>query len=356
MNIKKNYINLSIIFLMILLICLLFIGITNDKKTLENNKKEAEEYNNKIYSDKKLKEEETNKLIQSLPVIQCWGDGLTAGIGGKDISYPKILSNLLNNKVKIINFGIGGETTTTIASRQGAINMMVNNITIPSNVTPVKINNTTDGIATNFNDRESFPLKQGDGYVNQCSISDIEGKLTMNQSAQDYNSVEYFFTRNVPGEEVVITEDTPIITNAMNEKFTNSILIIWIGTNGEYDDIQDYLNQIDNMIKYANTDQYIIIPKRNATSDIIDAFTEAYGNKVIDVEKYIITNGFTDSGLTATSKDQISIDNGTVPPQFLSDYIHYNSIGYRIIGKLVYEKILELNYFNDQQKQYIGIN
>lgn len=53
--------------------------------------------------------------------IICWGDSLTYGQGGNDVTYPLVLADMLNYEV--INYGIQGETAKQIAIRAGALTM-----------------------------------------------------------------------------------------------------------------------------------------------------------------------------------------------------------------------------------------
>ncbi|UKI37282.1 MAG: hypothetical protein L6V93_03600 [Clostridiales bacterium] len=60
------------------------------------------------------------KTYVSRPSVACWGDSITYGQGSGDVnkySYPAVLKDL--SGLNVINMGVGGETNTTIAARQG---------------------------------------------------------------------------------------------------------------------------------------------------------------------------------------------------------------------------------------------
>ena len=71
--------------------------------------------------------------------VNCYGDSLTFSYGGGEITYPGTLKGLLGSKYRVNNLGIGGETTITIAGRQGSIPMRVKAVTIPAKVNTIEI-------------------------------------------------------------------------------------------------------------------------------------------------------------------------------------------------------------------------
>ena len=83
-------------------------------------------------ADSDVQCEKVNAAIDEyLPGIVCWGDSLTAGVGGNGVTYPDVLSNLIKTNitgqygggklrdVEVINCGVGGESSVTIAGRSG---------------------------------------------------------------------------------------------------------------------------------------------------------------------------------------------------------------------------------------------
>ncbi|MFC7703158.1 hypothetical protein ACFQXB_02975 [Plastorhodobacter daqingensis] len=61
------------------------------------------------------------------PPVVAWGDSLTAGAGvtGAGRRYPAVASGLFTPPRTILNEGIGGQTSTQIAARQGAVPILV---------------------------------------------------------------------------------------------------------------------------------------------------------------------------------------------------------------------------------------
>lgn len=61
---------------------------------------------------------------------------------------------------------------------------------------------------------------------------------------------------------------------------------------------------------------------------------------------YLIENGLSDCGLSPTVEDLEAAAYGFVSVRLRSDWTHLNSWGYYSKGKAVYEKGVELGYWN----------
>lgn len=293
--------------------------------------------------------------INGNETISCWGDSLTLGVGVGDSyskAYPYVLFGLLNGR-KVINCGVGGENTITIASRQGGLPNIVQPFTIPSDSTKVKIN------LTDIYGNSAKILLQGgsaldpvtDQYIrtaqiNPCIINSITGTVT-------YENGNYYFSRSKKGSSVLVTRPVPLITHAMTD-LRDNINIIWIGTNGGFTTSSELIETIDIMIKYMRpiTKKYIVIGLHHLTSLVTDSFetieknmTTHFGLNYINERKYILNYGLSDAGITPTPEDKAAISQGKVPPSLLYDSVHYNAKGYAIIANLVAERGKELGYW-----------
>ncbi len=140
--------------------------------------------------------------------VNCFGDSLTFSYGGGEITYPGTLKDLLGSKYRVNNLGIGGETTVTIAGRQGSIPMRVKAVTIPAKVNTVEIAFCGEG------EEVPKPLRQGEAGVNPCFLRGIKGTLSITQSTTTSEDVKWYFTRQDSGEEVHIEEGEEVITQA----------------------------------------------------------------------------------------------------------------------------------------------
>lgn len=336
--------------LLIIIVLVFFIGIYTDKKNSSSNQKMAEEYNQKMYEELFKKAENDRRIKESLPRIICWGDSLTAGVGGNGVTYPNVLADLI--KLKVINLGVGGEETKEIAIRQGAISVYTNELVIPKDIQDVEI-------SLYHEQGESVKLGiQGDSGLNPCEINGVVGEITYN-SADD----KMYFRRKTQGSEVTVENGTQLITEGMKNKNSNDILVIFTGSNDNIDvyNVQNIIDIQRQMIEYSGNEKYIIIgltskDYMSGIEDINNILMEEYGENFIDIKKYILENGLADVGIQATDQDKIDIENGKIPSSLRVDSIHGNSYFYRVVGQQVYNKIIQLGYINDEQKEYLGIN
>ena len=275
--------------------------------------------------------------------IVCWGDSLTAQGG-----WTTTLSQL--SGMTVHNGGTGGENARTIAARQGADVMLINNITIPSDTTPITLATYTEGgFDTEFGYKVK-PLLQGGVHVNPVSIGGVLGTLKWTGSNYSDTTGTWTFTRSSVGEEVVINRPTAIITAYDREKNNPHLMIIFMGTNGGFDNIDELVNMHKLMIDHSKSNHTVIL---GATwFDRIGDYEEyeskmrnAFGRYFISLRDYLNKYGLEDAGLTPTAEDITAINNGQVPPQLLSDGVHYTTACKEVIGNMLYKKCCDLKIF-----------
>ena len=281
-----------------------------------------------------MRDEEINSIF-------CWGDSLTAGAGGEGTTYPSVIAEKLADRgVNVYNMGVGGETAYTIAGRQGAIPMTVGAFTIPAGKETVKINFTNN----------VFPLLQVDQgqSINPCRINGVLGEISYQGLYFWEDGVsQYFFTRLEEGEETEVSENTPVITNA-SENYTGNTAVIFVGQNGPQN--PDELISIQKkMIEKNGTENYLIVGLTTSSeterSILETAMKNTYGDKYLNLREYMSSiDAFRDAGLTPREADLDSIMSGIVPKTFRADDVHFNRVGYRLIGNKIYDKLLELGY------------
>ena len=301
-----------------------------------------------------------NNIPKSNKNVVTIGDSLTGSF-----NYPSKLQELLGDSYNVLNYGIGGETSATIASRIGGMCMYVNNITIPSTTTPVIIGNSDDGIPTNDNRFNAKPLLQVsidglDGGVNPVIINGIEGTITYNSSDKNYS-----FTRVTSGEQLTINRPTMIITKAMRERKNDYVNVMWIGANGGYyvydpttwdikDNFRHLIGQYKALIKNGNMGNYIILglwlPSTNPTSTkekqlAEDELLRAFGRNFLNIRKYLVDYGLSDLGISPTQEDVTAISLGNIPPSLLRDTVHLTSQAFELVAQQVYKRGQELGYW-----------
>ena len=88
--------------------------------------------------------------------------------------------------------------------------------------------------------------------------------------------------------------------------------------------------------------------------DAVDsAMQQAFGDRYINLRKYLMEDGLRDAGLSATVQDNLTIAKGHVPDTFRSNTngADLNGVAYELLGKLVFERMDRLGYFEEVQEQ-----
>lgn len=272
--------------------------------------------------------------------IICWGDSLTGG-------WPTMLQDLVGESWTVFNAGVGGETVTSIAARQGAQVMLVNDITIPATTTPVLIASGNGGIPTSSGYGAHPMLQGGATTINPCTIAGISGNLTATFD-DGFTNRQYFFTRLEAGDAVSITRPTPIITYA-SENLRGGTAVLYVGCNaGGYDTPEELVHLIRQMVEYGGYDQYVVLAytKWRGTQELYapfdKAFSLAFGRHFLNHRAYLTEYGLDDAGLFETAQDTLDIAAGMVPVSLRADDVHFNDAAKAIIARLIKEKLEEL--------------
>lgn len=78
-----------------------------------------------------------------MPPVACWGDSLTAGAGvtGTGFRYPAVASALYAPARVMVNEGIGGQTSTQVAARQGGVPILTS---VTGGAIPIRLERVWD--------------------------------------------------------------------------------------------------------------------------------------------------------------------------------------------------------------------
>lgn len=300
-----------------------------------------------------LSDESTNKSIA------CWGDSLTWGQGASETTetYPAVLEKLTGNKV--YNMGVAGETAYTIAARQGAYDIVLaNDVTIPAQGSVEVMFTTAEGGII-------VPRSAEFGGWNPCTINGIEGQLKCEIDTNDWPRTvkKATFTRIGIGEASKAKAGDKIIPSANNVKA--DINVIFIGTNGGWDKNNEDVKPNDaqareNLIKIikdmlANTpnpDSYVVVGLTWNSYDwtaLNNDCRDAFGEKYLEIKSSLASERALEKvGITPSDADLNAISEGKIPKSLLlSDEVHFNSSGYRLIANMIYERLNELEYLYD---------
>lgn len=287
-------------------------------------------------------------INEDLPGIVVWGDSLTAGTGGNSVTYSLVLKNLIHhhvyNNIPVINMGVAGESSSTIAGRAGSIPFTVDSFTIPADTSKVEIQLTSsDGSAV-------APLRTGDRGLNPVTISGVKGIISIAQESSTSETFTYSFERLQGGEAVTVEANTVVETASLNE-FENYIPIISIGQNGGYETNQQLVDQIRSIVNMEKSNEkYLVlgITAGTAESQIqLESLMESvFGEKYVNLRELISSNGVQIAGITPTTEDLIAMESGSIPPSLLSDEVNLNAMGYEVIGRILFDRMQKLGYFD----------
>jgi hypothetical protein len=314
-----------------------------------------------IPDDYYTKNEIDTKMATSGDYITCWGDSLTAGGG-----WTERLAELSGRT--LYNAGTGGESARTIVARQGADIMITNNITIPETTTAILISSMVNGGIDTQEGYKATPLLQGgSNHVNPCKIGDVVGTLTW--TGANYSDVNgtWTFTRANIGDAVTIARPTAIRTNYDMNKNSPYLMVIFIGQNGGYTNIDDLIRQHRLMIEHSNSKYHIVLGLSSGSAADRSAYESAmnneFGRYFISLRQYLAhpiyengeivsCYGLADQGLspdpsfTYDGKTTLQeIAAGIVPHQILADSVHYTANTKLVIGNMLYKKCCELGIF-----------
>ncbi len=308
-------------------------------------------------------EEETNNIIRhTLPGIICWGDSLTEG---DKTNYPMVISELVKENIidafdvpyaletpRVENVGVSSEDSVTIAGRAGAIPYVTSEeIVIPKNVTAVELPfESADG-------KIVLPNRPGHTGLDTITIAGVTGNISM-KSDEATKKRTYYFTRMEEGEEVKVSAGTKIDTYA-SAHFLTYFPVVFIGTNDKPLDIKRLIKYQKAIINHytENKEKYIVVGIPTGTAKerakLEEAMEKEYGDKYINLREYMCTSGITDAnrlldaGITETARDKEMLAEGRMPASLMvSDEVHFNPYGYELTGRLIYNRMEQLGYFD----------
>ena len=336
-------------------------------------------------------EKDMQTVADYLPGIVCWGDSLTAGSSG-NVSYPSVLQKYIDTylcdiydfrstvenaqdysrldwdeytvSVPVVNMGSGQENSATILGRCGVTPYVVGaDFEIPGEVESVHISlKSADG-------KTVSPLTAGNAGVNPVTIAGVEGTITLESEGQGWGLTSYQFTRVEAGEPVSVTKGTEI-TTACADEYRDYVHIVWLGTYGDFTNSEKLVSDTRQLLsrQTSNPDRYLVLGPCTVRSDwsnadtstldaIDSAMLQAFGNHYINIRKYLMVDGLTDAGITASKEEKLVIQQGRVPTSFRSNAsgADLNGTAYKLIGKLVYERMESLGYF-DEIRQELGLD
>lgn len=147
----------------------------------------------------------------------------------------------------------------------------------------------------------------------------------------------------------------------------DDVLVIQMGDNGGWRDIDDLVSQYRRMIRASGSERYIIMTSTDDpddfdqiwgyTKDYIGlketpyekALKEAFGEHVFEARQYLIVNGLAINGITETYEDRLRARQGSISEKLRNeelDNTHLNAYGYRAMAWGIFELGAKLGYWS----------
>ena len=287
---------------------------------------------------------------QLLPGIVCFGDSLTAGYipDSNPAPYADTLKRLIQENycnTDVVNFGASGEDSATITARSGAEPLFLSkDVLLPEDTSPVEIE------LEDKTGRRLVPLMYMDSGFNSCTLNGIEGTLE-NKFPGSKEGI-YSFRRTAPGEPSSVPKGSKLIP-ASARLCLDHIPIIFMGTNGGFSSYEELIEQTDAVIRYRSAGaggKYVVVGMYNGKAEWLDGYDQMmyrhYKEHFISLRSFLAFHGLDSAGLLYKEEDLNAMDSVSVPPSLLSDQVHLTKDGYEVLGRLIFDKMDELGYFD----------
>lgn len=281
-------------------------------------------------------------INNNLCPIFARGDSLTSGTGGSG-GYPATLKSKL--KCNIYNSGIGGQTSTQIAKRQGGVAFTV---TVTGNQLTAGSTSVTaiDGVSpAACNVGCVAPLSTAASnttFVLQGTLCTKHGYLQRTASGGPPSTSETytFVTDATSGGPFACSANSTFSPDDSN--YSSSPNIIWSGRNNATDPTT-VKSDIAGMVSTLTSSNYVVLSVLNASTETVGTGTyntiialnndlkTTYGSKYLDVRSYLVSNYN-----PSIPQDVTDHSNDVVPSSLRADTIHLNQAGYDLVAQYIY--------------------
>jgi len=289
-------------------------------------------------------------------IIYLNGNSLMAGATSSTANKRMhvILQKLLGSDYEVRNFAVGGETSHTIAARQGGVPCWcIDEFTLPADTSQVAISTASNVRLQNKYGKPITPALQGSApYINPCYVQNIACTLSYNSS-----DTTWYIQRNTASdsETLIIAKSLIFFNNAFNERNPHAV-IFWAGANNPNynsdENRQQLIQTYKDMVSFSVTENFLIIGdpmNDNATADDIEALkvteqmlSDEFGLRFFNWRERAINYALSDLGITPTQSDIDNIAIGKIPTSLLNDSIHYKDLAQAYQAWLFYMTLIFL--------------
>lgn len=298
------------------------------------------------------------KINNDIKYIDGVGDSLTMGWEAAGW-YLNKLQDLLGDNYIVRNWGVGGEQISSIMVRMGATSLVYpNSFELPKDGTEVEVARKTGetGFKCSFNNTGATLLLQGNNsMVNPCFVEGHECTLTrksIDPQQPAYLSSNSYWTLKLNKQadrNIQVSKYSSLLCNTAKQIANGYARIIWMGTNGDYNNnLQELVNANKMAVESSVTKRVIVIGLHLLSKENGESYEEMmykeFGNKFFNIRQYCITNLIYDAGITPTEQDLEDMENGACPQSVMIDGIHFNPQSNDAIGTRIYNLMVSLGY------------
>jgi lysophospholipase L1-like esterase len=249
--------------------------------------------------------------------IVLWGDSLAAGAGGEGVSVSSVAGSIFEDERAVLNLGIGGQTSTSIAARMNAVPTMLSlaGATIPA---------TGPAVVTQ---RSVTPITDQGESSFAGTLCGIAGILAATRD--DAGVYHYTFERARSGAAVPCP-DSSLFAFAAPEEVRGLTAWLWLGRNGA-DPGHTVTADIAATVSSLGHDRFLVGSVLTGAADGPDAVAKirnlnaqlasTYREHFVDLEAELFQWAFDEA-------DHADVAAGITPGSQRSDDIHLNAAGY----------------------------
>lgn len=267
-----------------------------------------------------------------------WGDSLTANVGASSAAagYPYVVANSGPRGRSFYMGGVGGNTSTQIAVRQGAV---ATTATISGGQIPA-----SGGVTVTFPGGYEPATAQGP-FIGAQGVIGIYGTISGVYGQVTYSGGVYTFTRSFAGSVVNVSSAQFVPDVSFSAGATQ---LIWAGRNNFSNSVQV---QSDIAAMAANTSgRYLVLSIITSSTDsagdiasinaLNTALSSTYGARYSDVLSVLVAQGAPTGGYP----DPTAYAAGYPPSGLVNGPPHLNDAGYAFVAATVYAKIAANNW------------
>lgn len=304
--------------------------------------------------------------------VICWGDSITQSTVGK--SYPSQLEANLSGQYKVYNAGVAGETGIAIMSRNNLVDLgngdkgaglLMNDVTFSAG--QATSGDIAQGDITQDMPRGRAVFKSASdeliryvGFGNQLPTVNLiingESGYKLSYSVPSgavWGKYSYFITREDSTEALTLPAGSTVKFDYSGIDSDAYATVVLFGANDG-----ESANGTAIIEKYqafkAKTPNTIFIVPYFFQTDKTDEYVAALGENALCINEYFSQKAFDDYGVFPDYIDLARIKAHKMPYEFMagddSSYgvedCHLNALGYKILADLVYEKGIQLGYWN----------